>query len=699
MKFISKIFLLIIILNQSIFAQENNIRDYSQIQNKLELLKVDIPGLEEPIDVDISQTTLGNFLLAISKIHEVNINISPDLNSYTIINNFKNVTVSDILVFLVKEYDLDIEFTGNILSIKKYLPTEEIPEKKPILLSYNVISKTLSLDLKNDPLEDVFREIMDKTGVNLLFTRTIENTPLSIYLKNVPVETALYKIAESNQLIINKTQDGFFTFDSQFIDNSKEQTQKSIRQKISSNFYYSIIDSTQKIVEVNLQNVPISDVIYTLSDALKLDVFTATSLNKAGYTTVEAKQISFDVLLDKIFQSASAPNKNEAIEKFTHKKENNIYYFGTENQISLRQVEIIPMMYRSVKLLKNPSGRGTRRAGRNEFNSISSSGNFNTPTNLNIPSQNRNNRNQTTTSNPKDSSTSIDEIIPDEIKDGIDIKIDAELNSFIVNGPGAKVERFKNFIQYIDKPVPVIVIEVMILEVNRSAITETGISFGIGDKPVKTSGEFFPGVDATIGSSDINKIIGNFSGFGQLNIGKVVPEFYLDIKAMESAGTIKVKSTPKLTTLNGHKAYMSSGETTYYSVTTQSFYGSQIPQTSEITNYVPIDAELSLEILPFVSGNGQVTLDIQVIQSAFNGERVAEDAPPGLSSREFSSIVRMEDQDVVVLGGIESIKKDNSGSGLPFLARIPVIKWLFSKQRREDTKRNLNILIKPSIIY
>ena len=105
-----------------------------------------------------------------------------------------------------------------------------------------------------------------------------------------------------------------------------------------------------------------------------------------------------------------------------------------------------------------------------------------------------------------------------------------------------------------------------------------------------------------------------------------------------------------------------------------------------------------MEILPYVSGNGQITLDVKVLQSAFNGERVAEDAPPGITSREFSSIVRMQDQDVAVLGGIESMRKDNSGSGVPFLARVPVIKWLFSKKRRESSKRKLTVLIKPTVI-
>ena len=70
-------------------------------------------------------------------------------------------------------------------------------------------------------------------------------------------------------------------------------------------------------------------------------------------------------------------------------------------------------------------------------------------------------------------------ILPDEVVADLDIKIDYELNSFLVSGPAANINRFKRFIQEIDKPVPVVLIEVMIIEVRKSATVETGISWGI----------------------------------------------------------------------------------------------------------------------------------------------------------------------------------------------------------------------------
>ena len=58
----------------------------------------------------------------------------------------------------------------------------------------------------------------------------------------------------------------------------------------------------------------------------------------------------------------------------------------------------------------------------------------------------------------------------------------------------------------------------------------------------------------------------------------------------------------------------------------------------------------------------------------------------------------MRDQDLAILGGIEEQFKNNSGSGVPFLAKVPVLKWLFSKRVREGRKSKLTVLIKPTII-
>ena len=706
------------------------------IKNQLEILAVDNTGLAEEVktEINVSNITLSNFLLAVSDVHKVNINVAPDLNQITIVNNFSNVTVADLLVFLCKEYGLTIDFTGNILSIKKYITPIEKPEERIIPISFNPDDNTISMDAKNDKLYDVFKRIMDESGKNLVFTPGMENKLLTAYIKQVPFDDAMDKLALANNLFVDKTKDHFYVFEDNTPSNNPNGQQHSRRKQTN----YTVLDADRKLLDVDFVNTPIADIINDIGSELDINVFTATPLDQAGTVTFKTNSISFDKLLVKIFESQSGsspmvlvenntngnrnnPNQtsnvpNANTQSFTFKKEGNTYFFGTENQLSVRSVEIVHLQHRSIELLADPMGGSgrNRTVGRTSYgsqNGYNNSYNSNSGYSNNYTNQyssnsgtNRNTResvninNQSSFNSSETKAEALLSILPDDIKQDLDVKIDYELNSFYVLGPSSKIERFKAFIKQIDKPVPVILIEVMLLEVNRSSTIETGVSWGIGDEPVETKGGIYPETDLTLGAKTINKVLNGFDGFGHINLGKVVPNFFATIKAMESNGNIKIRSTPKLSTLNGHRATFSNGQTSYYAVTQRNIYGTDNPQTSEITNYEPIDAELGLTIKPLVSGDGQVTLDIFVIQSSF-GLRIADDAPPDLSSREFSSIIRVQDQDIVVLGGLEEQVKNDSGSGVPFLARVPVIKWLFSKRKREDSKAKLTVLIKPTVIY
>lgn len=710
--------LLLLFIFQFAFSQENRIQ---QLKNNIEAISADAPGLSEKININIKEASLSSFLLAVSEVHKLNISVAPNLSQINIVNNFTNVTVGDLLVFLCKEYNLTIDFTGNILSVKSYeRPIEKLAEKT-IAVKYESADNLLSLDLKGDKLYDVFKRIMDESGKNLVFAPGLENQLLTVYIKSMPFDAALNKLAYANNLSVTKSRDNFYIFDqlegNYSPENNADKNAVAVRQNKpqrsrKSNFFFTVVDADKKMLDVDFENTPISSIVYDIGHELDIDMFISSPLESAGNATVKAKNISFDALLVKLFETkteskAASSNptpsqyNNDAStastgDGYTFMKSGSIYYFGTKNQLVVRNIKSIPLMHRSIELLSDPSKEG-RSAGR--LNTNTSFTNYNSNTSDTKNNSNYQSKNNSSSSGSSPSSESILTIIPDEIKRDLDIKIDKELNSFLVNGPAANIERFESFIKYIDKAVPVILIEVMLLEVNKSATVETGISAGIGDKPVKTSGTVFPNVDINLGAQTINKIINGFDGFGSLNVGSVVPNFYLSLKAMETNGNLKIRSSPRLSTLNGHKAYLSIGETTYYVVTNQNFYGSQIPQASEVRNYQPIDAELSVTIMPLVSGDGQITMDIKVIQSSFNGQKVDKNAPPGINSREFTSIIRVKDQDLIVLGGLEESVKNDSGTGVPVLARIPVIKWLFSSRKREDSKKKLSVLIKPTVIY
>jgi len=715
-----KILLYFCILIPLVLEAQNTDSRIETIKNQLTVLATDNPGLTENFksDISVTQITLSNFLIGLSNLHNINITVSPELNQISLTNNFSNVSVTDILIYLCKEHDLTIDFTGNILSIKKYIEPQ-LKEIREIPILYNPSRDEISLDLKNDKLYDVFKKIIDETGKNLVFSPGLENKPLIFYTQNTPFEAAMDKLAFSNNLYLETSRDGFLLFEALTTQEANTESSTTVQpyqrpiKARGSGFSYEVLDKESKLIKVDFRNVPIVDIVEIIGNELEINIFTATPLNNAGFVTFKAKTISFDELLIKIFeiqhqniasgnisltntQTSSRASSNPS-EIFTFKKEDDIYFFGTEKQLSVRQVEIIPLQYRSIELLADPSGSSFSKTNFNTNSfGVNAYDNFNRSTTNNQSNNNKNSFNQNTNQSNQ-TKVSLQELVPNEVLGNLEIIADYELNSFHVVGTASDIMRFKEFLHLIDKPVPVVLIEVMIIEVSKTSTVETGVSWGIGDQPVQTQGDIFPETNLTLGANTINKIIGGFDDFGSFNLGKVVPNFFATIKAMESNGDLKVRSTPKLATLNGHRATFSNGQTSYYAITQRNIYGTDNPQTSEFTNYYPIDVELGLTIKPTVTSDNHVLLDIFVIQSSF-GQRIDDNAPPDINSREFTSIIRMKNQDIAVLGGLEENLTNNSGSGVPLLARIPIIKWLFSKRIREGKKAKLTVLIKPTVI-
>jgi len=289
------------------------------------------------------------------------------------------------------------------------------------------------------------------------------------------------------------------------------------------------------------------------------------------------------------------------------------------------------------------------------------------------------------------------DIIPAELKKGMEIIPFPDLNSLVASGNLSQMMQLISFITDVDKSVPLISIDVIIVDVSNTSSSEAGISMGLGKEPAKTSGTLSPGIDFTLNGNSLNKLINSFNGFGSINLGKVNTNFYMGLKMLEENGKVVLRSTPKLSTLNGHKATLKSGETKYYKESQTNIIGTQNPLQSESYQWKNIEADLTLDIIPYVSLDSCISMSINLTQSEFT-ERESADAPPGTTNRSFNSIIRVKNQETVLLGGIEKNMVSSSSSGLPLIARIPILKWLFGSSSKNKKIQKLNVFIKPTII-
>jgi len=638
-KITTRILFLLLIVSGSAFAQQSRIQS---IQKKLDSLSETVPGLKQSVQLQVNGS-IQQYLSGIASVNSLNISVDPKLN-FAINDNLSGVSATNILVFLAKKYNLDVSVVGSIIYVTAYDdPARYIkPPVKEINAKYNKNDNTLSLALENDTLKTVAKKISQVSGKNVIVPNNLESKLVSGYIEAAPFETALDKIAFTNNIKMVKTSDGFFLF--QLLDDNEElyvngDKNTAVRKAFrpvnnaganTQSGVYSRTVNGKKLLTADAVNSPITNLVKQASQELGINYSVYSDIK--GTIDIHVKDITYDAFLDLLFRGTT----------YTFQSENGVYMIGDSKLEGLRTFKAIHLQNRSIDTVVN--------------------------------------------------------MIPAEWKKSIEIKEFRDQNTILISGSAADIHEAEAFIKSLDELVPVILIEVTMIDFHKTNTIATGISAGVADSTVKTGGTLLPGVNFTASSGSVNSFLNSLGKLTSLNLGHVVPNFYATIQALESNNNIDIRSVPKLTALNGHTAKLSIGSQVYYKNTTQNLYPSTTTNTSVFTNvYTPVKADLSVEIKPIVSGNDQVTLNINVNISDFTSIPT-DGSPPPQSISQFTSSLRVHSDDTILLGGIERTENDLSSSGVPLLSRIPILKWIFSSRTKTASKVVTVLFIKATII-
>lgn len=614
-----------------------------ELDNKLTELAKQKKGLTEILKIDVSGLNLKDFVTAIAEQHQLNIDIDSDLNQ-PVTNNFFDVTVKDVLVYIADKYDLEFGFLNNIITIRKRKEVKVVEKKLPkvIDVSYNPQNDFLSIKIENDTLSAVAKTITEKSGKNIVLSSEIKTSKVSAYILNRPFDQVMEMLAKSNDLIATKDENGFF-----FLQKNKEP-QNTTENFSQSNFggkskqrktnvdaegFYDIEINKAGFLNVKANVADAADLLKEAADKLHISYFLYNKPDNEK-TSLAAENITFDDLLNHIFKG----------KKYTYKKQNDLYLIGEQVTEGLRETELIQMENRSIELVLTS--------------------------------------------------------LPKVFTEKLEIKEFVELNGLIVSGAKNILEELKIYLKQIDKVVPMVQIEVIIAQYNKGHDVQTGMKAGL-DKlnQTTTGGILFPTTDVTINATSTNSLIDAFNGFGIFKLGKVTDAFYMNLKILENNSIINIESTPKIATISGHEAKLAIGETSYYFEQNNRLINNNIGNDIlQSGTWKSTDANLSVSIKPYVSTDENVTLNISVEKSSFLG-RVGENAPPGKATQKFESLVRVKNNEMILLGGLDELKRENSGTGTPLLSRIPVIKWFFSSRKKGKSTSKLHIFIKPTVVY
>jgi type IV pilus assembly protein PilQ len=110
-----------------------------------------------------------------------------------------------------------------------------------------------------------------------------------------------------------------------------------------------------------------------------------------------------------------------------------------------------------------------------------------------------------------------------------------------------------------------------------------------------------------------------------------------------------------------------------------------------------VEATLTLEVVPHITGDGAVLMRIKAQQNEVSDRR-DNFGTPGLFVREAETEMVVSDGDTAVLGGIYRRGQRESISQVPFLGDIPVLGWLFKSRTDADERDELLIFVTPRIL-
>ncbi|TLD85955.1 pilus (MSHA type) biogenesis protein MshL [Helicobacter sp. MIT 05-5294] len=175
------------------------------------------------------------------------------------------------------------------------------------------------------------------------------------------------------------------------------------------------------------------------------------------------------------------------------------------------------------------------------------------------------------------------------------------------------------------------------------------------------------------------------------------------VEFLKTYGVVQSISNPKVLTLNNQPAMISVGDILRYKKS--NIYQNTNAQTT-LTNtdneYPSIFAGVLLDITPLVFGE-EIMLKINpsITKTKDNKSEIpsnAFDTPPNLTTNQLSSIVKVKNNQKIVLGGLISQNTINQQSKVPLLGDIPLLKFLFSYQQEVQNTEEIIFIIEPKII-
>nr|WP_316639405.1 secretin N-terminal domain-containing protein [uncultured Roseateles sp.] len=257
---------------------------------------------------------------------------------------------------------------------------------------------------------------------------------------------------------------------------------------------------------------------------------------------------------------------------------------------------------------------------------------------------------------------------------------------------------------------------------NRGAVGQTSVSPSIPSgvntiiNPLVSNSNRLPVLSTSSAGAVLGDLVGvPVAGSGAFGLALSRGGFQALLSFLETHGDVQILSSPRVATLNNQKAVLKVGTDDYFVTgitgtsnnTNNNTTTNNNTQTVPTLTLTPFFSGIALDVTPQIDEANMITLHIHPSVTAVTEKVKQVDLGTvgtfrlplaSSSTNETDTVVRIADGNIVAIGGLMQMESARRGSGLPGSGDNALTSTLFGNRANTARKRELVVLIKPTII-
>jgi len=273
-----------------------------------------------------------------------------------------------------------------------------------------------------------------------------------------------------------------------------------------------------------------------------------------------------------------------------------------------------------------------------------------------------------------------------ELTGKVFVVADTDTNSLLVTTAVKYEEKVREIIGELDRPVPQVLIKVLIAEVTHDRSDDLGLDYSVLN--VRPNGN----------GSTLTQNLGNAAAAttsGGLSVAVVESNITATLHALATTDKLDVLSRPYILTSDNQEANITVGDEVPFITDTR------VTDTGQTINTLQYqDIGIILDVTPHINPDGLVILDVSPEISQLTGQTVTISqgaAAPVFAKRSSTSRVAIADGQTIVIGGLMQDQITQTITKVPLLGDLPFVGPAFSRYQNTKTKTELLIFLTPHV--